>query len=187
MLAFPPTLPALTAAGLDLTEVEKTVFGGVSVNNYWSGAVRTDIPYGVTLTANSASPILPPDAAGQPIMVIKLQNVSDVTTVGSWGALSGKVSTAEAYNLLKQTLSSINRDPKEPRQQFKLVDDDDVVSFAKMEYFPHFDSAQLKDGLYDKFLAIQGSNKTYWVSGLNMFELVEYAIRAGQDVVDSYL
>jgi hypothetical protein len=33
---------------------------------------------------------------------------------------------------------------------------------------------------------LQGCKNTYWASGLNGMELVEWAIKAGQDVVESY-
>jgi hypothetical protein len=54
-------------------------------------------------------------------------------------------------------------------------------------YFPHFDRRELERGFYAKFNALQGQNNTYYASGLNGFEIVEFAIRAGRDVVDTFL
>ena len=50
----------------------------------------------------------------------------------------------------------------------------------------HICREQLEHGFYAGFNALQGHKNTYYVSGLNGFETVEFAIRAGQDVVDSY-
>ncbi|KAJ7716409.1 hypothetical protein B0H14DRAFT_2643845 [Mycena olivaceomarginata] len=45
---------------------------------------------------------------------------------------------------------------------------------------------QLEAGYYAKFNALQGEKNTYYASGLNGFETVEYAIRAGIDVAETY-
>jgi len=66
------------------------------------------------------------------------------------------------------------------------IDNGDVLAFVKHDYFPHFDPEQLAAGWYGKFNALQGQQKTYYASGLNMFETVEGALRAGYDVVDSF-
>lgn len=68
----------------------------------------------------------------------------------------------------------------------KPVTDRDVLGFQQNDYFPHFDSEQLRQGWYDKFNALQGKQKTFYASGLNGFETVEFALRAGLDIVDSY-
>ena len=83
-------------------------------------------------------------------------------------------------------MSKINSDPRDPSAQPKPVTDKDVLAFRKNAYFPHFDSAQLAGGWYDKFNALQGKKGTYYASGLNGFETVEFAVRAGLDVVDSF-
>lgn len=62
------------------------------------------------------------------------------------------------------------------------VSDGDVLAFQDNEYFPHYDSKQLREGYYELFEGLQGQSGTYYASGFNMFELVEYALRAGQDV-----
>lgn len=187
ILAFPPTIRALEEAKIDLTISERSVFDHVRVNNYWAGAVYTDLSHGVSMTAQTESPMLPPEAVGQPVTILKLQDKSDITTIGSWAALNSNISSTEAYDTLLHTLRSVSHGPLVASKMYKPVGDGHVVSFSKVDYFPHFASPQLTGGLYAKFLAIQGGNQTYWASGLNMFELVEYAIRAGQDVVDSYL
>lgn len=186
ILAFPPTISALQAANLKLSEEERTVFSAVGINAFWSGAVRMQIPHGMTFSAASASPYLPPDAAGEPVVFVKLQNSSEIATTSSWGAYRGNTTTEEAYNLLKTTLSKLNRDPRSKTTQSKPIRDADVLAFQHNDYFPHFDSAQLAAGYFQKFDALQGTKQTYWASGLNMFELVEYAVRAGQDVVERY-
>lgn len=66
------------------------------------------------------------------------------------------------------------------------VRDEDIRAFRKWDYFPHFDGAALRGGAYGAFNELQGCEDTYWVSGLNGMETVEWAIRGAQDVVASY-
>jgi hypothetical protein len=51
----------------------------------------------------------------------------------------------------------------------------DIRPFSgQIHYFPHVDPKSLADGWYDKFNDLQGKDHTYFTSGLNSFELVEY-------------
>ena len=60
------------------------------------------------------------------------------------------------------------------------------MDFRAWDYFPHFDKDQLDNGYYEKFNSLQGYMGTYYASGLNGFETVEFAVRAGKDVANSY-
>ena len=91
-----------------------------------------------------------------------------------------------ARDLLNTTLSLINKDPRNATTPAEPLDSSDIRAFRKWDYFPHFDSQPLKDGAYAKLNRLQGCNKSFWASGLNGMEIVEWAIRAGQDVVDTY-
>jgi hypothetical protein len=186
VLAFPPTLSALKAANLDLTKGEKAVFAPVGINSFYSGAVRMKTPHSMTFGAASSSPALPPDPAGDPVVYVKLHSDLEVAITSSWGPYRGNLTKAEAYSRLKKTLSKFNKDPRDTTSAAVPITDSDVLAFQENEYFPHFDSEQLAAGYYQRFNSLQGKNKTYFVSGFNMFELVEYAIRAGQDVVRTY-
>lgn len=84
---------------------------------------------------------------------------------------------------MKSTLSQVNKNLNPGARD---INGGDVLAFQKHDYFPHFDPEQLAAGFYDKFNALQGQQHTYYASGLNMFETVEFAIRAGYDVADSY-
>ena len=136
--------------------------------------------------AASAAPNLPPDADGEPVAFISLFNTSNIATTWSWAAYRTDETLEQARLLLKRTLSKVNKNPADPNASPVPVTDDDVRAFRKWDYFPHFDSAQLAAGWYGKFDALQGQKKTYFASGLNAFETVEFAVRAGLDVVDSY-
>jgi hypothetical protein len=185
-MAFPPTSENLNAVGLDYTPAEKALFPQVGVENYYSSAVNLDVPYGVSYIAESVSPSVPPPANGEPVGLLVLSNVSSVSTAWSWGPYREYQSIDTAYSLLQSTLSKVNRDPRNVSAMSVTVQDSDIKAFRKWDYFPHFDSAALADGAYDKLNALQGCEKTYWTSGLNGMETVEWAIRAGQDVVNSY-
>jgi hypothetical protein len=206
VLAFPPVMHALQVANLDISNDENIVFSPVGTIKYWSGAVRVATPNGdtfagflretflgliaqvlggVTLPFGEFIPWLP-EAAGQPVAMVRLFNSSDIGTTWSWGAYQSNQTLAEANTLLKDTLSRINKDPTDTTAIGKPVTDDDVMDFREWDYFPHYDQAQLDQGFYAKFNSLQGSQNTYYVSGLNGFETVEFAIRAGIDVVDTY-
>jgi len=182
ILAFPPTIPALEAANLKPTIDEAIVFSPIRLTSYFSGAVRLQTPRNLTFSAASP-PTVPVAATGAPISLLHLFNTSDIATTWSWG---NGTSEAFARQLLKETLSRINKDPTDPAAVAKPVTDQDILGFQDNDYFPHFGPAELAGGWYDKFNKLQGAKKTYYASGLNGFETVEFAIRAGMDIVQTY-
>ncbi|OCK73380.1 FAD/NAD(P)-binding domain-containing protein [Lepidopterella palustris CBS 459.81] len=186
IVAFPPTLDNLDKAGLDLTNSEKEVFAAVGVHNYFSAVVEFNLPYGVSYIGSSSSPAVPPPNDGEPVAVLQLFPTSQIATSWSWGPYRQFESKWEARDLLKTTLSKINKDPTNATAMSVPVSEKDIRTFRKWDYFPHFDSPELKNGWYGKFNALQGKDKTFWTSGLNGMETVEWAIRAGQDIVHSY-
>lgn len=197
---------ALEAANLDISNNEKAVFSPVGIIKYWSGAVRVATPDGIDFASYlretalgviekifgtkflSIAEFIPwlPKAAGEPVALLRLFNQSDIATTYSWGKYRSKQTLAQAKVLLKQVISKINKDPRDPNAVPTPITDDDVKEFLEWDYFPHFDEPQLKQGYYTKLSALQGEKDTYYASGLNGFETVEYAIRAGIDVVDTY-
>jgi hypothetical protein len=185
-MAFPPTLDNLEKSGLDITKAEREVFAAVGVHNYFSAAVKAQVPYGVAYIGASTSPVLPPPNAGEPVALLPLNPASQIATSWSWGPYRQFESTFTARNLLKTTISKINKDPRNVTTMSVPISEQDIKAFRKWDYFPHFDSPQLQGGWYAKLNALQGKKKTYWASGLNGMETVEWAIKAGQDVVDSY-
>jgi len=208
VLAFPPVMHALQAANFDIDEEEKVVFSPVGIIKYWSGAVRVATPYGDIFAGFlhktflsiidkfinglggdiSFGEYIPwlPKAAGEPVAYIRLYNESDVATTWSWGKYKSDQTLAEAKSLLKEVLSKFNKNPEDPDAKPVPITDADVKDFREWDYFPHFDRPQLEQGFYVKFNALQGHKNTYYASGLNGFETVEFAIRAGKDVVDTY-
>ena len=186
ILAFPPTLSALQSAGLDVTEDEREVFTPVGINSFYSAAVQMKTPHAVTFGAASAHPMLPPDPTGEPVVVVKLHEDLEIAITSSWGPYRGNLTKAEAYSRLKNTLSKFNKDPRNATSVAVPITDADVLAFQENDYFPHFDEEQLAMGFYKKFEGLQGKMNTYYASGFNQFELVEYAIRAGQDVVRTF-
>ena len=186
VLAFPPTLRALENAGLSLTESEREVFSEVGVHSFFSAAVRMKTPHAMTFGAASPHPMLPVDPTGDPVVAVRLHQDLEVAITSSWGPYRGNLTKAEAYTRLKSTLSKLNRDPRDNASVAVPITDEDVLAFQENDYFPHFDEHQLAMGYYDKFEKLQGQGKTYYASGFNMMELIEYAIRAGQDIVRTH-
>lgn len=180
ILAFPPVMHALQAANLDISADETIVFSPVGITEYWSGAVSVAAPGGFRYEAETY------EAVGQPSAFVRLFNESSVATTWSWGKYRGSRTMEEARILLKETLSKVNKDPRNATELPRPVTDDDVKEFQKWDYFAHYDPRELRAGFYGKFNALQGKQNTYYASGLNGFETVEFAIRAGKDVVDTY-
>ena len=212
VLAFPPVMHALNAANLDLDQKETAVFSPVGIIKYWSGAVQVTIPFadiffgcftqnflevfgkvirlGGMIDADAAfRDYLPalPKAAGYPMGFVRIFPISNIATTWSWGKYKSNQTLGEAKSLLKELLSKLNKDPRVPTAEPKPITDADVVAFREWDYFPHFDQDELENGFYARFNELQGYKNTYYASGLNGFETVEFAIRAGQDVVDTYL
>ncbi|KAF2654362.1 FAD/NAD(P)-binding domain-containing protein [Lophiostoma macrostomum CBS 122681] len=187
IMAFPPTIENLERAGLDLTKEENDVFKDVGVHNYFSSAVEFELPFGVSYIAESANPTVPPPNDGEPVAVLRLSEQSNVSTSWSWGPYMEFESESSARELLIETLSRINKDPRNSTESPEPVTDNDVKAFRKWDYFPHFDTEPLKNDAYAKLNDLQGCKKTYWASGLQGMETVEWAIRAGRDVVESYI
>jgi hypothetical protein len=185
IFALPPTIDNLERAGLDLSEEEYDVFSEVTVHNYFSSAVELALPFGVSYIAESPSLIEPPPNDGEPVAVLRLSQQSNISTSWSWGPY-GDYSINSAEVLLNTTMSKLNKDPRNTSAMAMSLDNSDIRAFRKWDYFPHFESETLRCGAYDKLNKLQGCKKTYWASGLNGMETVEWAIRAGIDVVESY-
>jgi hypothetical protein len=186
IFAFPPSIENLERVGLDLTEEEHEVFSEVVTHNYFSSAVEFELPFGVSYIANSSNSSVPPPNIGEPVAVLRLSAKSNVSTSWSWGPDNEFQSESSARNLLQTTMSKINKDPRNVTSQAAPVTSDDIRAFRKWDYFPHFGSEALRNGAYGYFNRLQGCNKSFWASGLGGMEIVEWAIRAGQDVVDTY-
>lgn len=187
-MAMPPLLANLERTGLDLTEQENNVFKDVVVHNYFSSASQLELPFGVSYIASSENTTVPPPNNGEPVAVLHLSAESNVSVAWSWGPDYPPyfLSEAGAKEQLIGTLGKINKDPRNATAQSEPFCSADVKAFRKWDYFPHFNSQPLRDGAYKKLNELQGCSKTYWASGLGGMETVEWAIRAGQDVVDSH-
>lgn len=186
-MAFAPTLPTLRAAGVTLSANESEVFSSIQVTDYFSGAVRlSEVPQRQLYNVVSTSPDVPPDAEAQPVAFLALHNTSNVATTWSWGALGANNTYQRAYTLLKEVLSKVNKDPQDADASGVEVTDADVKALVKTEYFPRFGQEALAGGWYEKFNQLQGRQQTYWASGLNGLETVEFAVRAGLDIAATY-
>jgi hypothetical protein len=185
IFAFPPSLASLDRAGVDLDDQERATFCEVMTYQYYSSAVELELPFGVSYIANSSSPAVPPPNDGEPVAVLHLSEKSNVSVAWSWGPYEYQ-SEEDARHLLIKSFSEINKDPRNATQAPAPFTNDDVKAFKKWDYFPHFGTDALRGGAYAKLKDLQGCKKSYWASGLSGMEIVEWAIRGGQDVVDTY-
>ncbi|KAI0743306.1 hypothetical protein BC629DRAFT_1585253 [Irpex lacteus] len=177
VLAFAPTLENLRAIDMPLSSNESDVFSKVDITAYWSSATSTKIPYPYFYQQN------PPQPLGAPVGFLRVFNDSSVTTTYSWGPVGSNLSIREVTQLLVSTLTEVQTgaDISDP-----IVTADDVKAIRQWDYFPHLNTTDLRSGLYEKYNALQGKQHTYYSSGLNGFETVEFAIRAGKDLVQSF-
>lgn len=185
IFAFPPSIGSLERAGIDLSEEEYNTFHNVTTNQYSSAAVELKLPFGVSYIANTTSPALPPPNQGEPVAVLNLNKKSNVSVAWSWGPYEAQ-SEETARRLLVEDLSELNKDPRNATAAPVALTETDVKAFKKWDYFPHFGSDALRNGAYAKLKNLQGCKKTYWASALSGMEIVEWAVRGGQDVVDTY-
>jgi hypothetical protein len=185
IFAFPPSIASLERAGVDITEEEHNTFNNVTTHQYYSAAVELEMPFGVSYIANTTSPALPPPNEGEPVAVLHLNKQSNVSVAWSWGPYEPQAE-GTAQRLLMESLSKINKDPRNATQAPEPVTDSDVKAFKKWDYFPHFGPDALRSGAYAKLNELQGCKNSYWASGLSGMEIVEWAVRSGQDVVDTY-
>lgn len=187
VLAFPPTLINLQMAGLDLTPQETAVFEPVTVTNYYSSAVNfSGLPLDVSyIGASNITAGQPPPDVGEPVAGLRLHSDSTIVTWWSWGPRGVFQNMADAYDLLISTLSQINKDPRTNETSIPVTAQD-VRAFRQWDYFPRYDTEQLAQGYFAKFNALQGTKRTFYASGFNDFESVEWALRAGKDIANSY-
>ncbi|KAH7385702.1 hypothetical protein BKA66DRAFT_461827 [Pyrenochaeta sp. MPI-SDFR-AT-0127] len=185
IFAFQPTLQTLERVGVDMTEQEHGLFNNVTTHQYYSSAVELALPFGVSYIANSSSPTVPPLNRGEPIAVLRLSEQSNVSVAWSWGPYEFQTEEA-GRRLVVESMSKINKDPRNTTEVPQPFCDDDIKAFRKWDYFPHFESGALRHGAYAELNLLQGQKKSYWASGLSGMEIVEWAIRGGYDVVDSY-
>ncbi|KAJ8095860.1 hypothetical protein AAF712_007716 [Marasmius tenuissimus] len=200
VLAFPPLIEALTGtqppnkptnnSGVDiqLSSEEEFVFSRVGMTPYLSGAITAP-----KVPVNTKYSQLPTRNIGQPILATKSFDNSDVLTTYSWGPFDpygrSDFTAEQAREILKQTYAAVDFGAASgvPGTSIRIeIKDEDFREFRAWDYFPRFQSEDLAGGIYDKFNEIQGYKKTYWVSGLNSFELVEYALRAGKEIVGTF-
>jgi hypothetical protein len=178
----------LKAAGIKLSREEKTLFGEINVIKFFASAVRmTGFPSVTSFWPKKENPVTPVDAEGQPIYFTALHASSGIANVWSWDKLGATYSELKAKTLLIETLSKFNKNPRDAQQLSLPVTQKDVLAWSGwVDYFPHLNTASLANNWYAKFNANQGNKGTYFASGVNGFETVEFAIRAGQTVVKSY-
>ena len=122
---------------------------------------------------------------GRPAAFVRLFANSEVAISWSWGTSGSGLTRAKVKRLLRETISPFNKNPYDTSPP-QVVTDEDIHGFSATDYFPRYEPAELRAGYYKKFGELQGQQNTYYASGFNGFETVEFAVRAGKDVVKSY-
>ncbi|KAH8173260.1 flavin containing amine oxidoreductase domain-containing protein [Sarocladium implicatum] len=188
ILAFPPAISALSKANLRLTSAEKDLFSNVLTNSYFASAVKMDhLSRNVSLRHVLPNPITPYETEGQPVYLARIHSDTDILTVWSMDERGQSDSVQAARGFLPEVLSKLNRNLSDSAQQGQEVTNRDVLAFSgDVDYFPHIGTEALLDGWYEKYNKLQGQKRTYYVSGVDQFEFVEYAIRAAEALVNDH-
>ncbi|KAM0203935.1 hypothetical protein ACHAQI_010271 [Fusarium lateritium] len=172
---------------LVLSAAERSLFSQVDVNGYFSSAVRMD-KLGDNLTVSQVlpNPLEPFKPEGQPVYLTPLHPESDIVSVYSADDPAHHSATRVKGHLIRD-LSKINKDLDNVHAQGTKVVAADIRAFSgQIDYFPHVGPKALANGWYKRFNDLQGKDHTYFTSGLNSFELVEYTIRAARELVVSH-
>ncbi|MEU8528857.1 alpha/beta fold hydrolase [Streptomyces sp. NPDC048629] len=62
----------------------------------------------------------------------------------------------------------------------------EVHEQRRWNFMPHFGSAAIRDGAYDRLEALQGVHHTYYIGGLPSFELVECVVAHARHTIGSF-
>jgi hypothetical protein len=170
-----------------LSPAEKTLFAQVGVNSYFSSAVRmSKLGDNLTVSQELPDPLDPFNAEGQPVYLTPLHLESSIVSVYSADDPAHPSVTRVKRHLIRD-LSKINKDLENAYAVSTELIAADIRAFSgRIDYFPHLGPEALSDGWYKKFNDLQGKDYTYFTSGLNSFELVEYTIRAARDLVATH-
>jgi hypothetical protein len=187
VVAFTPTVSALKTAGFQLSKKEKELFELVGTDNYYSSAVRAkQFPNGISLWGAKPNALTPVEPEGQPVYFKNLMEGSDVVSGWSWDKYRKTPDEKKSKKQLLDTLSKFNKDPREVNMESMQVSEKDILAFMRViDYFPHLDPDALKAGWYKRFNALQGKQGTYYATTLSGFEMIEFAVRAGQEIGNS--
>lgn len=188
IIAFPPTSKALQKAGLSLSAAERTLFAQVGLNSYFASAVRmSNLGDNLTVSQELPDPLDPFKAEGQPVYLTPLHPESSIVNVYSADDPARGSDTKRVKRHLIRDLSQINKDLEDVHADSNMLVAADIRAFSgQIDYFPHLGPEALADGWYERFNDLQGKDHTYFTSGLNSFELVEYTIRAASDLVATH-
>lgn len=154
---------------MDFSPEEEAIFSLVKHNNYYTIACDVkSFSYNYFLNLFSKRVFkLPPD--GYPFMASKVWDECDIVIFYSY---SRKPITDKAVtDNLKANLKTMNR---------QLLH---ITEYKKWDYFPHFASRALSDGIMERLERNQGANNTYYTGGLMNFELVENVIAYSKHIV----
>lgn len=177
ILAFAPTLENLNAIDMPLSSHEIEVFKNIDITAYYSSATLTKIAYPYLYLQSPLQPL------GEPVGIFRVFNDSPITTTYSWGPIASNLTIEDVTQRLVSTLTEVQTGAGIADSS---VSPNDVKAIRQWDYFPHFNSSVLASGVYAKYNALQGQQHTYYSSGLSGFETVEFAIRAGKDLVKSF-
>ncbi|KAI0341017.1 FAD/NAD-P-binding domain-containing protein [Trametopsis cervina] len=174
VLAFPPTRRSLDALNMPLTDAEHDVFSKIRTTPYWSGAVETSTEYQHTYQQNPFMQI------GEPVAFLRLFEDAPIATTWLWGNIGSR---DEAIKRLIDTITAVQAGANITAPD---VTAEDVKALRRWSYFPHFSAEELRKDPYAAFSALQGDKNTYYTSGLNGFETVEFSIRGAKDLVETF-
>lgn len=140
---------------LDSSDEEREIFSRIRVNDYRVMVARTSgVPNQIIDAGHDLKP-------GYPWEILKPWPDVDACTFYFMPEQDQDEKTMEQHAQL--TLSRV----------YPGARIEEVITWRRWAYFPHFSSEDLAKGIYDRLESLQGKNRTAYTGGLLAFETVE--------------
>ncbi|KAK9157049.1 hypothetical protein Scep_003623 [Stephania cephalantha] len=157
-----PSSSATESKFLDMSELEKELFGKVNIIDYYTTVLKIKgleyLPVGFYYFGEFMED---PTTIGHPVAMQKFYDDTDVFLFWSYGN-SNDIREEAVAKLAIEVVKNMGAKVEK------------VVLQRRFKYFPHVNGQDMKDGFYEKLeLELQGNQNTYYVGGLMAFELTE--------------
>jgi hypothetical protein len=179
ILAFPPLYNQISNIIHDLSADEKDILKQVKIHKY-----ATIANYATEMKYFAYLPLLPPPFppkldGGRPCLISNHTRGAAVSY--HWTKGNFDVGPTDEELSLYQS-----ENDKIIPKLFPSNDTKTNIYVKGWDYFPHVTTKSLQDGFYEKFNSIQGEGNIYYATPLLGFELIEYSIRSGEYIADSF-
>lgn len=184
IIAFPQIASKMSF--LDMDNEELAIFSRVKTEQYFSSAVFTPgfaNPSKRYLGYARASPMNDghlkraekPYGIGEPQLIFS-QNFL-FSTIYSWASEGIRAPIDVVKSLILKDTAGLSG---------LTLNQDSIKDFNVWDYFPHFGTNDIVNGIYKKLDELQGHRDTYYIGSLFLFESVEATIQSTKDIFNRH-